>query len=176
VVTGFASVILTAHSIHHSALPVQPYVDSHDMDSPHMDNRLLQARDLRWIRFFARSLLGILFVMAGWWKVFELGAGNHARQYFVSAFADHWIPQWLLWALGVAIPYWELAAGIILLLGPYARQVAISLGFLLLITTYGHALQQPLFDIDGHTFTRLLLIFIVILIPANVDLLARRAR
>lgn len=146
------------------------------MDSPHMDNRLFQARDLRWIRFFARSLLGILFAMAGWWKVFELGAGNHARQYFVSAFADHWIPEWLLWSLGVVIPYWELAAGIVLLLGPYSRLVAISLGFLLLITTYGHALQQPLFDIDGHTFTRLLLIFIVILIPANVDLLARRAR
>jgi uncharacterized membrane protein YphA (DoxX/SURF4 family) len=141
-----------------------------------MQAALIQAKDLRWIRFFARSLLGILLLMAGWWKVFELGAANHAQQFFVSAFSDDWIPEWLLWSLGMVIPYWELAAGIVLLLGPYSRAVAISLGFLLLLTTYGHALQQPLYDIDGHTFTRLMLVFIVILIPANVDLLVRRAR
>ncbi|MDA3933578.1 MAG: DoxX family membrane protein [Gammaproteobacteria bacterium] len=133
----------------------------------------MQQFDFRWIRFFARMLLGILFTMAGWWKVMVLGSGNHAQQFFISGYADHWIPEWLLWTLGQIIPYWELAAGILLLLGVFTRQVAISLGFLLMITTYGHALQQPLFDIDGHTFTRLILIFIVLLIPARLDLLYR---
>ena len=46
----------------------------------------------------------------------------------------------------------------------------ISLATLLLITTYGHALKEPLFDIDGHTFTRLMLIFLVLTITANKDL------
>lgn len=124
------------------------------------------------IRFFARWMLGILFGMAGYWKVFVLGSGNHAQQFFVEGFADHWIPEWLLLALGHVIPYWELAGGILLIIGFKVRWVLISFGLLLLITTYGHALQQPLFDIDGHTFTRLMLILIVLVIPHQRDWLA----
>ena len=52
----------------------------------------------------------------------------------------------------------ELAAGLLLLLGLRLKETLTSLGCLLILTTYGHALQQPLFDIDGHTFTRLVLI------------------
>jgi len=29
---------------------------------------------------------------------------GHAEQYFIADFSDTWIPQWLLWALGVSIP------------------------------------------------------------------------
>jgi len=108
--------------------------------------------------FICRWILGLLFTMAGWWKVFDLGATEHARRFFVEGYADSWIPAWLLWALGVFIPYLELGAGIMVLLGLKLRIVLPALGFLLIVTTYGHALQQPLFDIDGHTFTRLALI------------------
>jgi len=31
-----------------------------------------------------RWMLGLLFTMAGWWKVFELSATEHARQFFHS--------------------------------------------------------------------------------------------
>ena len=41
--------------------------------------------------------------------------------------------------------------------------------WLLIVTTYGHALQQPLFDIDGHTFTRLALIVFLLLVPVGND-------
>ncbi len=108
--------------------------------------------------FLARWILGLLFLMAGWWKVFELGPDNHAQTYFIDSFAETWIPQWWLWPLGVAIPWIELAAGVMLILGLGIRPVLYVLGLLLLVTTYGHALLQPLFDIDGHTFTRLALI------------------
>ncbi len=124
------------------------------------------------IRFLARSMLGILFGMAGYWKVFVLGSGNHAQQFFVDGFAEHWIPEWLLMILGQVIPYWELAGGAMLLIGFNVRWVLISFGLLLLITTYGHTLQQPLFDIAGHTFTRLILIFIVLAIPCQYDWLS----
>lgn len=123
-------------------------------------------------RFLVRWLLGIVFAMAGYWKVFVLGADEHARQFFVEAFADSWIPEWLLSGLGYLIPYWELAAGVLLLLGLRVREVTFSLGILLVITTYGHALQEPLFDIDGHTFTRLVLIIFVLVISGNRDLLS----
>lgn len=135
-------------------------------------NPTIAVENLAPVRFLCRWMLGILFGMAGFWKVFTLGTANHARQFFVDGFAGHWIPEWLLLALGHAIPYWELAGGALLIIGFKVRWVLISFGLLLLITTYGHALQQPLFDIDGHTFTRLILILIVLLIPAQRDWLA----
>lgn len=120
-------------------------------------------------RFICRWILGLLFAMAGWWKVFELGPIEHARRFFVEGFAEHWIPEWLLWALGVSIPWLELAAGVLILIGLKLRHALIAVGLLLIVTTYGHALQQPLFDIDGHTFTRLALIVFLLLAGSDED-------
>lgn len=112
-----------------------------------------------------RLILGTLFLMAGYWKVFELSPAAHAQQYFVDRFADHWIPSWLLYALGIFVPFLELAAGVLILIGLRTREALIAVGLLLVLTTYGHALEQPLFDIDGHTFTRLALIVFLLLAP-----------
>ena len=120
-------------------------------------------------RFICRWILGLLFMMAGWWKVFELGATEHARRFFVEGFAGHWIPEWLLWALGVIIPYFELIAGMLVLAGLKLQWTLTGLGLLLIITTYGHALQQPLFNIDGHTFTRLALIVFLLIAGSDGD-------
>ncbi len=119
--------------------------------------------------FIVRWILGVLFLMAGYWKVFVLTPAQHAQQYFVEGFADHWIPEWLLLAFGYSIPVVEFAAGILLCLGLRTREALIALGLLLIVTTYGHALQQPLFDIDGHTFTRLALIIFLLLAPQGCD-------
>ena len=127
------------------------------------------SQDIAFVRFFSRWLLAILFTMAGYWKVFELTAVNHANNFFVAGYSDSWIPEWLLLALGHLIPYWELIAGLLLAIGFRCREVLVSLGVLLLITTYGHALKEPLFDIDGHTFTRMMLIFIALAISAKKD-------
>lgn len=112
--------------------------------------------------FLARWLLGLIFTMAGWWKVFELTATVHAQRFFVDGFAETWIPEWLLWALGLSIPYLEFGAGLLLLIGFRLKLILGLLGGLLLITTYGHALHEPLFDIDGHTFTRMALILFLL--------------
>jgi uncharacterized membrane protein YphA (DoxX/SURF4 family) len=42
--------------------------------------------------FLARWTLGIVFLTAGFWKVFGFTANEHARQYFVEAYANTWIP------------------------------------------------------------------------------------
>lgn len=121
------------------------------------------------VQFIARWILGILFLMASYWKVFVLTPVGHAKQFFVESFADHWIPEWLLYLLGLSIPLLELAAGILLCVGWRVREALIALGLLLIVTTYGHALQEPFFDIDGHTFTRLALIILLLLAPAGSD-------
>jgi uncharacterized membrane protein YphA (DoxX/SURF4 family) len=119
--------------------------------------------------FIVRWILGILFLMAGYWKVFVLTPARHAQEYFVEGFADHWIPEWLLFALGYSIPLLEFVAGMLLCLGLRTKEALIALGILLIVTTYGHALQQPLFNIDGHTFTRLALIIFLLLAPQGCD-------
>ncbi len=121
------------------------------------------------VHFVIRWILGILFLMAGYWKVIVLTPVEHARQFFVESFADYWIPEWLLHVLGLSIPILELAAGILLCVGWRIREALIFLGMLLIVTTYGHALQDPLFDIAGHTFTRLVLIVVLLLAPPGSE-------
>lgn len=118
---------------------------------------------------FARCMLGILFLMAGWWKVFVLTPMAHAQQFFIDWFADSWIPDALLWALGLGIPFVELTAGVLLLLGWRLRETLAVLVVLLVVTTYGHALKEALFDIDGHTFTRSALIVFLLVSPIGAD-------
>lgn len=119
--------------------------------------------------FIVRWILGVLFLMAGYWKVFVLTPAQHAQQYFVEGFADHWIPEALLITLGYSIPVLEFSAGILLCLGLRTKEALVAVAILLIVTTYGHALQQPLFDIDGHTFTRLALIVFLLLAPQGCD-------
>ena len=132
-----------------------------------LDNKAMAA-------FLSRTMVGLVFAYAGWWKVFELGALQHAERFFLGdeAIASSWIPHQLLWITGVTIPFLELGAGILVLIGYFTRWAMVGCGVLLLLTTYGHLLQNPLFDIDGHTFTRLALIIFWLLLPMGVDQLS----
>ncbi len=135
------------------------------------------------VNFIVRWILGLLFLMAGYWKVFVLTPAAHAQQFFVEGFSDSWIPTWLLQFFGYSIPFLELIAGLLICIGFRTREALIAVGLLLIVTTYGHVLQQALFDIDGHTFTRLALIVFLLLAPAGNDkysidqwLLARKGK
>jgi uncharacterized membrane protein YphA (DoxX/SURF4 family) len=57
-----------------------------------------------WAIFFAREVLGLIFFMAGVYKIFQLGPLNHARKYFLP-FAGTFLPVWSLWATGAIIPF-----------------------------------------------------------------------
>ena len=119
--------------------------------------------------FIVRWILGILFFMAGYWKVFVLTPATHAQKYFIEGFADSWIPTWFLYISGYSIPFVELLAGALICIGLRTKEALIAVGLLLIMTTYGHTLQEPLFDIDGHTFTRLALIIFLLLSPTKRD-------
>ena len=117
-------------------------------------------------------MLGLIFFMAGWWKCFELTPRGHAEQFFIGQFDETWIPHWLLWALGISIPALELVAGLLVCLG-LARVVAyITLGAILVTVTYGHLLLQPLYDVTGHIFPRLILLLFVFVAPRAYDVLS----
>ncbi len=127
----------------------------------------------KWPIFTVRWVLGLIFFMAGWWKCFELKPIGHAQRYFVSeSYADQWIPQWLLWGVGVSIPVVELVAGGLVCLGLFRRAAYIALGAILVTVTYGHLLLDALFDTTSHIFPRLVLLVFVWVAPWSHDVLS----
>jgi len=135
--------------------------------------------DRAWAILFARLVLGLIFFMAGVMKVFQLGPLNHARKYFLP-FADTFLPVWSLWAMGVVIPFVELIAGAMVILGLRVREALVALGFVLAVVTFGHLLKEPLYEFHTHVIPRLALLLFVFLLPRQDDrfsldyLIARR--
>ena len=128
------------------------------------------AKDLHraWALLFARLVLGLIFFMAGVWKVFQLGPFEHARKYFLP-FSDTFLPVWSLWLIGATIPLLELIAGALVLLGLRTREALIALGFVLVIVTFGHLLREPLYNLTGHIIPRLALLLFVLWCPREHD-------
>ena len=137
--------------------------------------------DRAWAILFARLVLGLIFFMAGVMKVFQLGPLNHARKYFLP-FADTFLPVWSLWATGVVIPFVELIAGAMVILGLRVRVALIALGFVLAVVTFGHLLHDALYEFHTHVIPRLALLLFVLLLPREDDrfsvdyFLSRQAR
>ncbi len=133
-----------------------------------------------WALFFAREVLGLIFLMAGIWKVFQLTPAGHAHRYFVDPYAGTFLPSWALWAAGVTVPVVELLGGALLVLGWRTRDACVALGLVLVIVTFGHLVKEPLYAFHEHVFPRLALLLFVLMSPAEADrfsvdgLLARR--
>lgn len=136
--------------------------------------------DRSWSLLFARLVLGLIFFMAGAWKLFRLGPLEHARKYFLP-FSETFLPVWSLWAVGVAVPFIEFLAGGMVIIGLRTREALISLGFVLVIVTFGHLLQSPLYEFHTHVIPRLVLLLFVLVLPReddrfSVDYLLKRGR
>lgn len=149
------------------------------MSQPELTNTTTNF-DRAWALLFARLVLGLIFFMAGVMKVFQLGPLNHARKYFLP-FADTFLPVWSLWAMGVVIPFVELIAGAMVILGLRVREALVALGFVLAVVTFGHLLHEPLYEFHTHVIPRLALLLFVLLLPRDADrfsldyLIARRS-
>jgi uncharacterized membrane protein YphA (DoxX/SURF4 family) len=133
-----------------------------------------------WALLFARLVLGFIFFMAGWHKVFVLTPAGHVEKWFLP-FRDTFLPVWSLWAVGLAIPFVELIAGALLLLGWRIREALLALGVVLVVVTFGHLLKEPLYPFHEHVIPRLALLLFLLVMPREEDrysldgiLLARR--
>ena len=124
--------------------------------------------DRAWAVLFARLVLGLIFFMAGVMKVFQMGPLNHARKWFLP-YADTFLPVWSLWAMGVTIPFVELIAGALVILGLRVREALVALGFVLAVVTFGHLLKEPLYEFHTHVIPRLALLLFIFLLPRADD-------
>lgn len=126
---------------------------------------------LTWAVFFARTVLGLIFFMAGLYKVFQQGPVEHAKQWFLP-YSDTFLPVWSLWALGVTIPFVELVGGALVLVGWRTRMALLALGGVLVTVTFGHLLKEPLYTFYEHVIPRLILLVFVLAVPPEADVLS----
>ena len=125
-----------------------------------------------WALLFARGVLGLIFFMAGVYKVFQMGPLQHARKAFVEPYADTFLPAWSLWATGTAVPVIELVAGALVIIGLRTREALISLGLVLVLVTFGHLLKEPFYEFHSHVIPRLALVLFILLLPREDDRLS----
>ena len=130
------------------------------------------ATDRAWAILFARVILGLIFFMAGVWKVFQLGPLQHARHFFVEPYAQSFLPRWSLWATGVTVPVVELVAGALLLVGWRVRMALFALGGVLVLVTFGHLLAEPLYEFHTHVIPRAALLLFLLVMPRGDDRLS----
>jgi uncharacterized membrane protein YphA (DoxX/SURF4 family) len=128
----------------------------------------LDTSNRAWAILFARLVLALIFFMAGAYKVFDLGPVGHAEKWFLP-FSKTFLPVWSLWAVGVTIPFVELIAGGLLLVGWRVREALLALGAVLVIVTFGHLLDRALYPFHEHVIPRLALLVFVLAMPRASD-------
>lgn len=69
----------------------------------------------------------------------------------------------------MAIPFIELIAGTLVILGLRTREALIGLGFVLAIVTFGHLLKEPLYEFHSHVIPRLALLLFILIMPHEDD-------
>ena len=119
--------------------------------------------------FVARTILGVVFFVAGIYKTFMYGPLEHARVLFVGPYADTFLPVWALWATGTVVPIVELLAGGLVLVGFWTRPALLALAGVLVLVSFGHLLVQPATSIIPFILTRSSLLLVVLLSPAEAD-------
>jgi uncharacterized membrane protein YphA (DoxX/SURF4 family) len=129
---------------------------------------LSEARSRAFALLFARLVLGLIFFMAGVYKVFSLTPAGHVRKWFLP-YQDTFLPGWSLWAAGLTIPFVELLAGAALLVGWRIREALLALGGVLIIVTFGHLLKEPLYPFHEHVIPRLALLLFLLVMPRQDD-------
>jgi uncharacterized membrane protein YphA (DoxX/SURF4 family) len=127
-----------------------------------------RASNRAWALLFARGVLGLIFFMAGVYKVFQMGPTEHVRKWFLP-FQDTFLPTWSLWAVGFTIPFVELIAGALVIIGWRRREALIALGLVLLVVTFGHLLKEALYPFHEHVIPRLALLLFVLVTPQEWD-------
>jgi uncharacterized membrane protein YphA (DoxX/SURF4 family) len=106
--------------------------------------------------FFLRSLLGIIFMMQGWGKVFQFGIWNLYENAFISF--EAMLPKPVLVAVLLFTTFAELLGGLFLILGWQRKWFYRILASVLLLVSFGHGLESPIWDLQHVVFRAILLI------------------
>ncbi|GAB5550932.1 MAG: hypothetical protein Sapg2KO_05230 [Saprospiraceae bacterium] len=117
--------------------------------------------------FFLRVLLGIIFFMQGFGKVFTWGIEGVYASVFQS-YESTILPQWLIYFTAYYTSFVELLGGALLLIGFFRKWTYLALASVLLIVSFGHGLASPIWSLND-VFPRAVLLAALFLLPASWD-------
>ncbi|MEO0899791.1 MAG: DoxX family protein [Bacteroidota bacterium] len=117
--------------------------------------------------FILRVLLGIIFLMQGYGKVIGFGMAALYENAF-QAYESTFLPTFLIKGVAYFTSYAELIGGAMLILGLGRKWALYMLGLVLLMVSYGHGLQQPIWDLS-HVFPRAMMLVSLLFLPENWD-------
>ena len=117
--------------------------------------------------FIIRVLLGLIFFMQGFGKVFTWGISNVYNNAF-AVYEESFLPVFLLKFVVYYTSYIELIGGVLLILGLVRDTVLYALASVLLIVAFGHGLLEPIWDLQ-QVFFRAVLLVSLLLLPIEWD-------
>jgi len=117
--------------------------------------------------FFTRALLGVIFLMQGYGKIFTYTVPKVYNLFFKD-FEKTFLPKWLIWGTAYYTSYVELICGFLLIIGLFRKYALYLLGIDLLIVSFGHGLMEPIWDLQ-HVIPRAILLIIILLAPGEWD-------
>jgi len=115
-----------------------------------------------------RLILGFIFLMQGYGKVFTWGVENvYNMDFFYPTYQDL-LPEFIIRATAYYTSYIELIAGILLVLGLKRDYALFALASVLIIVSFGHGLANPIWDLS-HVIYRTILLVTLLIIPKEYD-------
>lgn len=115
-----------------------------------------------------RLILGFIFLMQGYGKVFSWGVENlYQMEFFYGTYKDM-LPAWMIKSTAYYTSYVELIGGLLLVLGLWRDYALYALASVLVIVTFGHGLAEPIWDLS-HVMPRTMLLGAILLLPKQWD-------
>jgi len=115
-----------------------------------------------------RLILGFIFLMQGFGKVFKWGVENvYQMDFFYGRYKDL-LPEFIIHATAYYTSYIELIAGLLVVLGLKRDYALYALASVLVIVTFGHGLADPVWDLS-HVMYRTILLVTLLVIPREWD-------
>lgn len=118
--------------------------------------------------FTVRTILGLIFLMQGFGKVFTWGLENvYNADFFLGTFKGI-LPDFMLWATVYYTSYIELIGGLLLVIGLKTDYALYALASVLIIVTFGRGLAEPIWDLS-HVMYRTILLLTLLMLPKDWD-------
>jgi len=115
-----------------------------------------------------RLILGLIFLMQGFGKVFTWGVENvYQMDFFYEKYKDL-LPDFIIHATAYYTSYIELIAGLLVVLGLKRDYALYALASVLVIVTFGHGLATPIWDLS-HVIFRTILLVTLLILPKEWD-------
>lgn len=114
-----------------------------------------------------RLLLGFIFLMQGYGKVFVYTVdGLYQMGFDTEAYTN--FPKFILLGTAYYTSYVELIGGLLLVIGLKRDYALYALASVLIIVTFGHGYAEPIWDLS-HVMYRSILLIPLLLLPVDWD-------